>query len=815
MEKLLKDVRYGVRRLTKSPGFAIVVIITLAFGIGVNSTIFSLINSYLFRPLPVKNPEQLVALGTIDRESDTPYELSYPDYLDYREQKDIFADLIAYFATTVSLSSDRQAERIWVEEVTANYFSMLGVEALHGRLLLPEEDKAFLANPVMVLSYKFWQSRFGGDPGVIGRTIQVNRHPVTIVGIAPASFTGTEHILEPNAYVPLNQIWPGTAKEIRDRKDYSFNVIGRLQPGVSVDQAKAAVDIVSRRLEQQYPDTNKGVRVTLVPEINARPRIAVASFAPLITSAFMAMAGLVLLITCANVANLMLSRALSRLKEMGVRSALGASRWRLIRQMLTESVLLAILGGAVGLLLMRWATQLFSTVRFSIDAPINLDVNSNSRVFLFTLLIALLAGAVSGLIPAFQASKPNLQEILKEGGKGSAEPGRHRARNLLVVSQVAVSLILLVCAGLFIRSAKYAEKIDVGFRKENLLMFSMDIGKQGYDPRQGEQFYQTLIDRVKALPGVNAASLARVVPFGYQNETKEVVIDGQISSTGDYRHLLYHNVVGPDYFRTMDIPISQGRDFSPSDDDSSPKVAIINEAMAKRFWPSQDPLDKQFRMGSDGPMVRVVGVTKDTKYMFLAEEPGAFFYLPLRQHYRPLITLHLYYAGDSRGVVTAVRQAVRELNGDLPVYDVKTMFAHIHDGRELLLVRVGTFLIGVFGLLGLLLATLGIYSVISYSIYQRTHEIGIRVALGARPFDILKMVISQGMTLTVIGLVIGLIAALFLMRLLASLLYGVSATDPMVFVSVMLILSGAALLACYLPARRAIKLDPIVALRQE
>ncbi|HSF23612.1 MAG TPA: ABC transporter permease, partial [Blastocatellia bacterium] len=539
MDTLWQDLKFGARALLKNPGFTAVAVITLALGIGVNSTVFSIVNAYLFQPLPVKDPGQLVALGTKDPTFEVPYEVSYPNYEDLRDLTEVFSDAIAFQNTVFNLAGDGQPERTWAEFVTGNYFSMLGVDAVAGRTFTPEETRVPGAEPVVVLSFPYWQKRFGGQQSAIGRTIKLNGIPFTIIGVAPESFRGTEPVLALELYVPLgmkDQFYPKSAGRFARRENTSLHVLARLKPGVSVDQARAAVDVLARQLEQKYPDTNRATSFALELETHSRPVISIAQYVPRIAGVFMTLVGLVLLIACANVANLMLARGMARQKEIAIRLALGAGRARVVRLMVTESILLATAGGLVGWLLSFWAIDWLTNIRVSTDAPVRFAIEPDWRVQVFSLGIAVLTGLISGVAPALQTSSPNLNETLKEGGRSSAASGRHRIRSLLVVGQVAVSLLILICAGLFIQSARNAEKIDMGFRTENLSMASMDPESQGYDEPRGRRFFKQLTDRVGVLPGVTNASLAATTPLGYNNNNRDVFFEGRAAGREEEDH---------------------------------------------------------------------------------------------------------------------------------------------------------------------------------------------------------------------------------------------------------------------------------------
>ncbi len=819
METLWQDLRFGARALLKNPAFAAVAVITLALGIGVNSTVFSVVNAYLFQPLPVKDPDQLVALGTKDNKLEVPYELSYPNYEDLRDRTDVFSDAIAFQNAVFNLAADGQPERTWAEFVTGNYFSMLGVDAVVGRTFTAEESRVPGAEPVVVLSFPYWQKRFGGQESAIGRTVKLNGIPFTIIGVAPESFKGTESLLALDLYVPLGmqeRFYPNRAGRFARRGDTNLHVLARLKPGVNLDQARAAVDVLARQLEQKYPETNKATSFALELETHSRPVISIAEYVPRIAGVFMALVGLVLLIACANVANLMLARAMARQKEIAIRLALGASRARIVRLLLTESILLAVTGGLLGWLLSFWAIDWLANIRFSTDAPVRFGIEPDWRVQVFSLGIAVLTGLISGVAPALQTSSPNLNETLKEGGRSSAASGRHRIRSLLVVGQVAVSLLVLICAGLFIQSAKNAEKIDMGFRTENLSMASMDPEAQGYDEARGRRFFKQLTDRVGTLPGVTNASLASSTPLGYNNSTQDVFFEGRATGREEEdRTTIFCNTVGHGYFQTMGTAVLRGREFTERDGESSPKVAIVNETMARRYWPDQEALGKRFGTKREGPYLEVVGVVRDGKYVFLGEDPRAFFYIPFGQDYHGEMTVVVRAAGDDAAALAGIRQVVRELDRELPLYDVKTMTSHLRDGIALLFVRLGARLATAFGLLGLVLAVVGVYGVVSYSVSQRIHEIGIRMALGAGAGDVLRLVVGQGLMLTFAGVAIGLGSALMVTRVMTSLLYGVSATDPLTFGVIALLLAGVALAASFIPAIRALKVEPMVALRYE
>src|SRR5262245_16216472 len=818
MQTLIHDLRYGARMLMKKPGFTLIAVITLALGIGANTAIFSVVNAYLFKPLPVREPGRLVVLASKDQRSESPHGTSYLNYTDIRNQREVFADVIAYVPDIVSLNVDGEAERGMIELVSGDYFAMLGVEAAHGRVFAPDEGRTIGSSPVIALSYGYWQRRFGGAVSAIGKTMKVNNQPFTIIGVAPESFPGTEPILTVNAYAPLMmkaQLHQNQQDTFTQRGLDGFRVMGRLAPGVSLAQAGAAMETLARDIARQYPEDFKELSFLVVPETKARPWIGASAFIPRMAAILMTLVGLILLIACANVSNLTLSRAAMRKKEMAIRGALGSSRFRLIRLLLSESALLGLLSGVAGAVIALWATNLLSSVRMATDNPVKFDARPDWRVFLFLLGAALGAGVIAGLVPAFRSSRFNLGPSLKEGGRESSSGGgSHRLRNALVVSQVAASLLLLVCAGLFLRSLQAARRIDLGFRRDNVLMFSVDTELQSYDRQRGQQFYKQLLDRLKELPRVRSAGLGTHIPLVGWVPTTEVFLPdrGQLAKEDSVNTLA--NRVSADYFETLNIPVLKGRAFTARDDETAPRVTVINETMAGAYWPGQNAIGRQIRLNRGGPPLEIVGVVKNSKYGSIGEEPRPCIYLPFAQNYKSASILFLRTEGDPAAVTAAARQVVSALDQDMPVYDLKTMNTHLN-GIALLFVRAGAALVGGFGLLGLLLAEIGLYGVISHSVGQRTHEIGIRMALGAQAGDMLRMALRQGMILTLIGLAAGLAAAFAVTRVMSSLLYGVTATDPLTFFLISLLLASVALLACYLPARRATKVDPIEALRQE
>jgi predicted permease len=820
MENLWNDLRYALRMLRKSPGFTAVAVLALGLGIGANTAIFSIFNGILWRPLPVQDPQQLVVLVTKTPGLDFPTNLSYPDFQDYRQLKAAFSDLVGFTSTPVNFGAEGRPERAWADLVTGNYFSMLGLEAVCGRTFAGEEGWVPGKDPLIVLGYKFWQRRFGGDPAVVGRTVLVNQHPFTILGVAPEGYHGAYYFLEPDFYLPLTTLGlldANQADDLNKRSSPFLHVLGRLQPGITPAQAAAAAEPTARRLAQEFSDSHKDMSLLVMPELSARPEPGLGGFMSTAVVVFMALVGLVLLIACANVANLILARANGRRKEIATRTALGASRWRMMRQLLTESVLLALCGGVVGLIFARWAALALMSIHIPTEIPLRLfDLRMDWRIFAFSFIAALMTGVAAGMVPALQTSRRDLADVLKAGGRsGGASTGHHRFRNALVIAQVAVSLLLLACAGFFIRSFQNSARVDMGFRVDHTLMVSMDLGLQGYSEARGQQFYKQLSERIKALPGARGASFAAYIPMGYDNSLVSVFPEGQVIDEKSKAETAFDDEVQPDYFGAAGVPVVEGREFSEADTAASPKVAIVNDTFAKKIWPGQDALGKVFRTEKNGPAIQVVGLTRTGKYLFLYETPQLFVYFPLAQHYVSGATLMVHSEDDPQRLTEPVREQIRQLDAGLPVFDVKTMEAHVRYGKPLLPARLGAMLVGAFGVLGLVLASVGVYGVVSYSVSQRTQEIGIRTALGAQRWNVLGLVLKQGMTMALIGTCAGVALALLLFRGLHSVLYGVESTDLVTLASVSVLLLIVAFAASSVPALRAAQVDPVVALREQ
>ncbi len=808
---MFQDLRYGVRMLLKKKSFTLIAVLSLALGTGANTAIFSLINTVLLRPLPIQNPQQLVALNNIAENHAFP-SFSYPNYKDFRDRNAVFSGLIGYRFTPLSLSHDGINERVWGYEVTGNYFEVLGVEAALGRAISPDDDRTAGGHPVAVMSYKCWQQRFGRDQGIIGKDVIVNGRSYTVIGVAPQGFYGTEVVSAPELFFPIamqEQLELGN-NWLENRSADNVFLQGRLKPGVNAAQAQTALNAIASQLEREFPDINEGKRVALSPPglVGLALRGPVLGFAGLL----MAVVGLVLLLACTNLANLLLARATERRREIAVRLALGASRFRLVRQLMTESLLLAFAGGALGLLPAFWLVGLVATFKLPLNVPLALEISIDYRVFIFTFLLSLATGVLFGLLPALQATKTDLVPSLKD----EVSFGGHRRswlKSSLIVAQVSLSLVLLVGGGLMIRALERAQTINVGFDPQHAVEVAFDLRLQGYEIAQGKEFQKRVLERVRALPGVQSAGIADLVPVDLHFSRASIFVEGQpVERPANVPTAMYSRV-SPGYFQAMGTRLLQGRDFTEQDDDKAPRVAIVNETFARRFFPGEDSIGKSFSVGRPGAAkTQVIGVVQDGKYAGLNEDPKPFVSRPLWQSDVGATSVIARAEGDEQKLKAAVSREVQQLDPHLPM-SANTLVEKM--SLPLLPARITASLLGGFGLLALALAAIGIYGVISYAVSTRTHEIGIRMALGAQKTAVLKLVLEQGMRLTLIGVAIGLAAALALTRLMKAVLFGVSATDPTTFVIASLLLAGVALLACYLPARRATKVDPMVALRHE
>lgn len=819
MDTLLQDLRYALRMLWKSPMLTVIVILTLALGIGANAAIFGIVNGLLFRPLPVKSPEQIMVLaGKLQGDSLGIFTLSYSQLSDFRKQANGFSDLFASQVDFGGLSFGGKANQFLYCRVTGNYFSALGVQPALGRLFLPTEGEAGGKDPYIVLGYDYWQKRFGGDPGIVGKQALIDEQEATIIGVTPKRFQGTSFALDFDGYVPLNMM-PATdaATFWSDRTARALMVMGRLKPGVSLRQAQSSMNVVAERLAEQYPATDKGVSVRVIPERLARPQPFANNIVPFIAGVFLALAALVLLLACMNVANILLVRATMRQREMAIRAAMGAGRGRLIRQMLTESIVLAVFGGVGGLALGVWASGAVASLLPPSRFPIQLDFSFDWRVFAYAMGAALFTGTLVGLWPALRAGRADVNSVLHGGGRSdTAGVSRHRLRSVLVVTQVAGSLVLLIVAGLFVRSLMRAQRVYMGFDPDHVLNFTLDPKEVGYDEARTKNFYRDLEEKVRALPGVQSVSLAFSVPMGPVDDGSSVYIEGHTLTPGQPPPIVIYNHVDAPYFDTMRVPLLRGRAFRENDDDKAPLVAIVNQTMAHQFWPNEDPIGKRFSLKSaTGPFVQIVGLAGDGRYVFIGWDKEPYFFVPLAQNFAAYRTLQVRSSVPPENLIAPVQNEVRALDPNMPVSDVETMRHSLSGGNGFFIFQVGAILAAAIGLLGLTLAVVGVYGVVSFAASQRTHEIGIRMALGANRRDILRLVLRQGLVLVIGGVLSGMLLAWALTRSMATLLIGVSPTDALTFATATLLLGGIGLWACYAPARRAMRLDPMVALRYE
>jgi predicted permease len=829
METLWQDVKYGIRMLMKNRAFTIVAVLTLALGIGLNAAIFSVVNAVLFRPLPVDRPEQLAGVYNLEpREFVSHTPMAYPDYRDLRDSAQSFEGLIGYSLAPLAMERGDESELVFGETVTGNYFTTLGVKPQGGRLFTRDDDLQRGGHPLAVLSYATWQRRFGGDAGIVGREIRLNGHLFTVIGVVEPKFTGLIRGIAPELWVPMamrSTLNAPTTVNVEDKAAEGVDlldhrgrrwmwVMGRLKPGVTMEQADAEVKSIGHRLAEMYPDTNKERTVGLLPASDVKILPGVDKVLYGTSFVLLGVVGLVLLVASANVANMLLARATARRKEMALRLALGSSRGRLVRQLLTESLLLSLLGGAAGLLLAEWSNAALNGLRLPLPIQLALNLTVDMRVLAFTTVLATLTAVLFGLAPALETTRTDLAVALKEeGARSGGARSKRRLQNALVVAQVAISLVLLIGAGLSLRSLQNAHRINPGFEARGVVVGSFQPALRGYSKPQIDNFYRTLSDRIRALPGVESVALVSHIPLSFEIRVERAAPEGQdVGADRDWPEV-DSSQVGPGYFATMRIPLLRGRDFTEQDKAGAPCVVIANESLARKFWGAADPLGKRLRIGSNEPYCTVVGVVRDGKYRTLGEAPRAFAYFALLQSDVKSAEMLVRTAGPTAPLVGLVRQEVRQLDEKVPVVGVRPLEEVI--SVSLLLPRGGAALFGVFGVLGLTLACVGLYGVLAYLVSQRTHEIGIRVALGAQRADVMKLVLGQGLRLTLVGVGLGLVGAVVMTGAMSAILYGVGATDVVTFAGVSVVLVAVALLACYIPARRAMRIDPMVALRYE
>jgi predicted permease len=824
LEVLMQDLRYGLRMLRKNPGFTAVAVLSLALGIGANTTIFTVVNAILLSALPVRDLPHLVQMDTVDSKTlvtqarSEKLQMSYPNFQDYRRENQVFTDLAAFMPTAVTWSGGAEPRQVQAQLVSATYFDVLGIRPAQGRFFMPDEDTKPNGNDVAVLSYALWANKLGSDPGIIGKPLIFDARPYTVIGIAPRGFRGTITFFSPEqVWIPTSmkdQILGGKEKDyFNERRFLSVNVFGRLKPGLEMSAAEASLKTMATHLETEFPKDNMGRSVALSPladaavGVNDHKRIALAG------AMMMGVVGLVLLIACVNLANLLLAQGARRQKEISLRAALGAGRTRIVRQMLTESVLLSLAGGVVGLAIAYAGRSILWSLRPPFIEQSGIDLSLDSRVLLFTFGVAIFTGFIFGLVPAIKASRPDLMEILKAGGRGGTMGWRRDPlRSLLVVGEMALALITLVGAGLFLHSMQNAQKTDLGFESKNLLAMNFDLAALHYEEGRGQQFYRAAVEKVKSSPGVASASIASNFPLG-GGFLRTVFPEGQDETSGYRGTLTLVDDITPNYFDTLRIPVTRGRIFTDGDRMETAPVAIISEAMAKQHWPNEDAVGKRFHFIGDTTLREIVGVVANSVVNEVGEDPQPIVFLPMTQDYAPAATLQVRTTGNPENVEGTTRAALQSLDPNLAITNVFTIEQIM--SQALWAPRMGGFLLALFGALALVLSAVGVYGVLSYSVNQQTREIGLRMALGAQRGDVMRLILGQGLRLTVLGLGLGVLVALGLMRVLVSLLFDVRAYDPTTYTAVTLLLTAVALLACYIPARRAMRVDPMVALRYD
>jgi predicted permease len=828
IETFVQDLRYGARTLMKTPGFTLIIVITLALGIGVNTVILSTVNGFLLRALAVEKPAELISAFWGKKSDPQVWDaFSYPNYIDVRNRTQSLSGLAAWgnmYSASLNTTDSRnaggreRAEVIWGELVSGNYFEVMGVKPILGRGFLPEEDRTQNTHPVAVISHALWQSRFNADPAIVGKTIYLNGAAFTVVGVAPETFYGSQFVMRQSFWTPLMMGSKfGLGAEWETNRDWkNMNLYGRLKPGVTPAQAEAELNLIADGLAKQHPN-NADTKIQLKSETDGRYQYLTKTF-KLGGWLAMCVAGLVLLVACANVANLMLARAAARAKEIGIRLAIGAGRRRILRQLLTESVLLSLLGGALGWVLAYLGTGLVAASVPPLPWPVNLQVAPDGYALKWMLGLSLLTGVIFGLAPALLASRPDLVAVIK--GDVTRQSGGGRGLNLrgaLVVAQVAISVIVLICAGLFLRSLNKALKVDPGFSAENLVTMILNPGLLGYDKAAGLRFYQEITRRIEAQPGVRAVSLATFLPLGGSgNGRGPVVKEGEADPPPNQGVGSSCNFVAPKYFATTRTPLVMGREFTEHDTADAPPVVIVNQEFARKFYGGeQNALGKRFRFWQGTPLMEIVGIAKDGYYDSLYEDRQTYMFLPEYQNYQSqmMLLVSANSADDLKAVVESARREIGRTDARIPVFGVtmaEANMSYAYWGP-----RLAAGMATGFGLLASLLATMGLYSVMTYAVSQRTREIGVRMALGARGADVLRMVVWRGLRLTVAGAALGLAAAFGLTRVMKNLLFNVSPTDPATFALIALLLVAVALIASYIPARRAAKIDPLLAIRNE
>jgi predicted permease len=818
-QALLEEVRYALRLLVRNPGFTAVATLSLALGIGANSAIFSLADALLLRPLPVYRPAQVATISTDPgTQAGVIGGVSYADYRDFRDKARSLDGMIAsnFARVGVAKSANDSAHLRGAMMVSENFFQVLGVEPTLGRGFLPQEGAVSGQSPVAVLSYDFWRSEFSADPAIVGRSIRINGIDFNVVGIAPKSFTSIDEYVRPNLYIPAAMLQRLSARDkdpLEDRSDHEFSVKGRLKPGITLEQAQAELATIWKGLEPLHSVADRSRIVRTRTELQARV-VQDTPDAYLITL-LLALVAVVLIIACANVANLLLGRASGRTREMAIRMALGVSRARLVRQLLTESTLLALLGAVVGLGFAYAGIRFLNTIQIPTDLPISISPQLDERVLVFSLICAVASAIVFGLAPALQSSRPDLVPALKSTESGQPALRRLTGRNALVIAQVAMSMILLIATGMLLDGFSKALVHDPGFRIDHLLTMQFDTALVRYTPQQSHDFYRSLVDKARGLSGVRGVTLASSIPFSPAQDGENVAPEGFQFPKGQLSAQTFGSVVDENYFDIMKTPILRGRTFTASDKEDAPLVAIVNEQFARTYWPGQDALGKRLRIDSKKDQwIQVVGVATTGKYLYTGEPPTSFLYLPFAQNKRDSMYLLTNSYGDADALAAPLREHVHTLDADLPVFNVRTM-QDFYQARAVSNMRIVVEVVGAMGAVGLVLALIGLYGLIAYSVARRTREIGVRMAIGARPADVLNMILRQGLILSIAGICIGGLISVAVARVLATGLIGLGHPNAATYVIVPLVLLAVTLASCYLPAHRAARIDPNVALRYE
>jgi predicted permease len=822
IETLLQDIHFGLRMLRKSPSFTAVAVLTLALGIGANTAIFSVVDWLVVRVPPVSNPREIVTLATRRIDGSHSNGFSYPNFQDIRNQtSSVFSDTAATADFHMDgLSVGNNGQPIWTSYVTSNYFELLDVRPGAGRLISPASGALANDEPVLVLGYSFWKTHLGGEVSIIGKAVSINGHPVTVIGVAPKGFHGITALLDVQGYLPLGValVTSDVNKDfLTDRNSGHLTVIARLKPGVTPGSAEPALNVIAHWLSARYPTADKweSLNAYALGPLGPVDDPSTPETLLLMGTLFLILAGLVLLLACLNVANLLLARASVRQHEMGIRAAVGAARGRLIRQLLTESLVLALLGCVAGIVMGLASSRWMGSVNLKTAIPFVLDFRFDWRVFAYAFAATLVTGAVVGIAPAMRATHARLTELLHERARTTTAP-HQRARTALVIAQIGGSLMLLIVAGLFVRSLRGVQRSQLGFDPNGVLNFTMDAHETGYDQAQGSSFLQNLLPRVRALPGIEAASLASTVPMGYYSYGKQLKIEGYESSSRHARPSAGYNAVSPEYFATMRIPLRRGRAFLDSDGQNSQRVAVINEAMAEKYWHGENPIGMHFATTDDpNHPIEIVGEVENSRTDQLYGSCGPYMYVPFAQAYQMPVTLQVRTTLPRATMNREILGTIHALAPSMPIADIQTMTEALDTINGLLLFQLGAGLAAALGILGLMLAIIGVYGVVSYRASQRTHEIGIRMALGAKPAQILKMIFGQGLLIITGGIILGALAAAGIGRLVGDFLVDVSPFDAVTYAAAILILALVALAACYIPARRAMRVDPMVALRYE